>query len=148
VIRLISEPQAGDLLALDLTRDDRPDCRVGSIDLEGHWATYGAAWISYAFSLDAPCVEYDRSWGIELEAHANSEGVVVAVDRVQVQMHGGDPCDANCDGVVDAFDIEPLVNLLVSPNPIPCSSCAGDANRDGTINAFDIEPFINCLVGP
>jgi hypothetical protein len=73
---------------------------------------------------------------------------VVAVDRVQVQMHGGDPCDANCDGVVDAFDIEPLVNLLVSPNPIPCSSCAGDANRDGTINAFDIEPFINCLVGP
>ncbi len=61
---------------------------------------------------------------------------------------GCDPCDANCDGIVDAFDIEPFIELLVSPNPFPCSSCAADANQDGVVDAFDIEPFIECLVGP
>jgi hypothetical protein len=59
-----------------------------------------------------------------------------------------DPCDANCDGVIDAFDIEPFIDLLVNPNPTPCAPCAGDTNGDGVIDAFDIEPFINCLVGP
>ncbi len=58
-----------------------------------------------------------------------------------------DPCDANCDGVVDAFDIEPFISLLVGPGT-PCSSCAADTNGDGAVDAFDIEPFINCLVGP
>ncbi len=61
---------------------------------------------------------------------------------------GCDPCDANCDGAVDAFDIEPFIDVLVNPNPMPCSSCAGDANGDMVVDAFDIEPFINCLVGP
>jgi hypothetical protein len=59
-----------------------------------------------------------------------------------------DPCDTNCDGVIDAFDIEPFIDLLVNPNPNPCSICAGDANGDMVIDAFDIEPFIACLVGP
>ncbi len=57
------------------------------------------------------------------------------------------PCDANCDGVVDAFDIEPFIGIFGSPIP-PCSPCAGDTNGDGVVDAFDIEPFINCLVGP
>ncbi len=61
---------------------------------------------------------------------------------------GCDGCDANCDNVIDAFDIEPFIDLLVSPTPTPCSPCAGDANGDMVIDAFDIEPFINCLVGP
>jgi hypothetical protein len=61
---------------------------------------------------------------------------------------GCDACDANCDGAVDAFDIEPFIDLLVNPNPTPCAPCTGDVNGDGTIDAFDIEPFINCLVGP
>jgi hypothetical protein len=58
-----------------------------------------------------------------------------------------DPCDTNCDGVLDAFDIEPFIGLLVGPGS-PCNTCTGDVNGDGAIDAFDIEPFINCLVGP
>ncbi len=61
---------------------------------------------------------------------------------------GCDPCDTNCDGTVDAFDIEPFIDVLVNPNPNPCSPCSGDADGSGTVDAFDIEPFINCLVGP
>jgi hypothetical protein len=54
-----------------------------------------------------------------------------------------DPCDLNCDGIVDAFDIEPFINRI--GGAAGCSPCAGDANGDGVVDAFDIEPFINCL---
>jgi hypothetical protein len=65
-----------------------------------------------------------------------------------LQVGGCDPCDVNCDGVVDAFDIEPFFAVLVNPSVAPCAACAGDANGDGVIDAFDIEPFIDCLIGP
>jgi glucose/arabinose dehydrogenase len=55
------------------------------------------------------------------------------------------PCDVNCDGQTDAFDIEPFIQLLTGGGS-PCAYCAGDANRDGVVDAFDIEPFIECLV--
>jgi hypothetical protein len=57
-----------------------------------------------------------------------------------------DACDANCDGAIDAFDVEPFVQLLVNPGAPRCDACTGDVNRDGVIDAFDIEPFVNCLI--
>ncbi len=57
-----------------------------------------------------------------------------------------DPCDANCDGAVDAFDVEPFIAVLLGGGG--CASCTGDANGDGVIDAFDIEPFVSCLLGP
>ena len=53
-----------------------------------------------------------------------------------------DPCDMNCDGDVNAFDIEPFLTLLFEA-PVPCDVCTGDVNGDGVIDAFDIEPFSN-----
>jgi hypothetical protein len=74
-------------------------------------------------------------------------GNVFAWDNISIeQVASCDPCDANCDGVVDAFDIEPFINVLLGG--MGCASCTGDVNGDGVIDAFDIEPFINCLVGP
>ena len=58
---------------------------------------------------------------------------------------GCQPCDMNCDGDINAFDIEPFLDLLFDPNAVPCDSCTGDANGDGNIDAFDIEPFLECL---
>ncbi len=58
-----------------------------------------------------------------------------------------DACDANCDGAVDAFDVEPFIALLLG-GAQPCSLCGGDINGDGAIDAFDIEPFVQCLTGP
>ena len=55
-----------------------------------------------------------------------------------------DPCDMNCDGDVNAFDIEPFLDLLFGGGE-PCSSCTGDTNGDGAVDAFDIEPFLSCL---
>ena len=57
----------------------------------------------------------------------------------------------NCDGEVNAFDIEPFLTLLFDPNVDPCCGVrgqlgsTGDVNCDGRIDAFDIEPFLDCL---
>ena len=53
-------------------------------------------------------------------------------------------CDMNCDGDVNAFDIESFLELLFGGGE-PCQACTGDVNGDGQIDAFDIEPFLNCL---
>jgi probable HAF family extracellular repeat protein len=62
--------------------------------------------------------------------------------------------DMNCDGVVDAFDIEPFVTGLIDPSayaarwPDCFADSAGDINQDGQFDAFDIEPFVQMLSGP
>jgi hypothetical protein len=66
---------------------------------------------------------------------------------VAVNLEGGgtcEPCDMNCDGAINAFDIEPFLDLLFGPGK-PCDLCTGDVNGDGVVDAFDIEPFLNCL---
>ncbi len=55
-----------------------------------------------------------------------------------------DSCDMNCDGGIDALDIEPLLDLLFAGGQ-PCNTCTGDVNGDGSIDALDIEPFLECL---
>ena len=55
-----------------------------------------------------------------------------------------DPCDMNCDGTVDALDIEFFIDILFN-GATPCDPCTGDTNGDGNIDAEDIEGFINCL---
>ena len=57
---------------------------------------------------------------------------------------GCEPCDMNCDGQIDAFDIEPFLGILFNGDT-PCDACTGDVNGDANINAFDIEPFLECL---
>ncbi|MCG3126935.1 MAG: hypothetical protein CHACPFDD_01790 [Phycisphaerae bacterium] len=56
------------------------------------------------------------------------------------------PCDTNCDGSVNGFDIDPLVELLTGGGT-PCSSCAGDVNADGSVNGFDVDGFVAALSG-
>ncbi len=54
------------------------------------------------------------------------------------------PCDMNCDGTVDASDIEFFIDILFN-GATPCGDCTGDTNGDGFVDAADIEGFINCL---
>ena len=58
-----------------------------------------------------------------------------------------DACDMNCDGDVNAIDIEPFLDLLFGGGE-PCDTCTGDVNGDGSIDALDIEPFLDCLFSP
>lgn len=56
------------------------------------------------------------------------------------------PCDINCDGSVNGFDVEPLIDLLTGGGS-RCSPCAGDMDGDGSVNGFDVEPFVAALTG-
>jgi len=53
------------------------------------------------------------------------------------------PCDTNCDGSINPFDINGF--LAVVGGGAGCSACSGDANVDGSINPFDINAFLDCL---
>jgi hypothetical protein len=59
--------------------------------------------------------------------------------------------DLNCDGDVDAFDIEPFIIALLDRQRYlmlypSCDPLLGDLNEDGVLDAFDIEPFTGLLV--
>ena len=61
--------------------------------------------------------------------------------------------DANCDGAVNAFDIDPFVLALTdlvawaAAYPACDFLCTCDMNDDGAVNAFDIDPFVAALSG-
>ncbi|MCG3125366.1 MAG: hypothetical protein CHACPFDD_00184 [Phycisphaerae bacterium] len=58
-----------------------------------------------------------------------------------------EPCDTNCDGSINGFDVEDFVAAL-SGSGSGCSPCQGDVNGDGSVNGFDIDGFVTCLTGP
>ena len=58
--------------------------------------------------------------------------------------------DVNCDGSIDALDIEPFLVALFDPGSYAgrypdCDINLADINGDGSINALDIEPFLDLL---
>ena len=70
-------------------------------------------------------------------------------DECDVWMRG----DMNCDGVTNAFDIDPFVVALTDlvayhENWPCCSYLNADCNYDGVVNAFDIDAFVQILTGP
>jgi hypothetical protein len=66
-----------------------------------------------------------------------------------------DPCpgqrgDANCDGAVNFFDIDPFLTALFDLSVYECgycgrSICAVDVDCSGAVDFFDIDPFLDCL---
>jgi hypothetical protein len=63
-----------------------------------------------------------------------------------------DLADLNCDGAVNAFDIDPFVLALTDPAAYAaawpdCDYMLADCNGDGYVNAFDIDAFVALLVG-
>lgn len=53
------------------------------------------------------------------------------------------PCDTDCNGTLNAFDIQGFLDVL--GGSAGCSPCSSDANVDGTANAFDINAFLACI---
>lgn len=60
--------------------------------------------------------------------------------------------DLNCDGAVDAFDIEPFLQAMNEPNVYDenfevCDKTLGDFDQSGVVNPFDIEAFLDAMFG-
>ncbi|MCH7873108.1 MAG: S8 family serine peptidase, partial [Planctomycetes bacterium] len=95
-----------------------------------------------AVDLGAPGEDNTFGWG-----NINAEAaVLLALDRCVGFALG----DLNCDGVIDAGDIDPFLVALFDPEQFPilypdCNISLGDINGDGNVNAGDIEGFINLL---
>jgi glucose/arabinose dehydrogenase/plastocyanin len=86
----------------------------------------------------------------EIYVLANSTGTPFGTSGVvlRVALLG----DLNCDGLVNAFDIDPFVMALTDPAGYAmaypdCDARNADVNGDGLINAFDIDPFVLVLTG-
>lgn len=117
------------------------------------WADFNLGPQTVSISYDGVALVSNGSWDgdhrIEaLSFYAGEPGggtsgiyldnvLVYAVDECE-------PCDANCDGEINAFDIEPFLACLFEACE-PCSVCAADMNGDGQRDAFDIEPLLECL---
>ncbi len=62
----------------------------------------------------------------------------------------GDRGDANCDGTIDFFDIDPFLLSLFNPAAYTAANCGGslcaaDIDCNGGVDFFDIDPFLACL---
>ncbi len=60
--------------------------------------------------------------------------------------------DLNCDGALNAFDVDPFVLALTDPDGYgaaypACDRLLADVNGDGEVNAFDIDAFVGLLTG-
>jgi hypothetical protein len=60
--------------------------------------------------------------------------------------------DLNCDGLINAFDIDPFVLALTDPAAYGlaypnCDFLLADTDGDGLVNACDIDPFVILLTG-
>ncbi len=109
------------------------------------------------FTIDGGGAMFTAGGDFELSGTIGQPDAGMAMSGGSFELIGGfwpgagasppcDPCDADCDGAVDAFDVEPFIAILLGGGG--CSACAADLNGDGAVDAFDIEPFVNCLVGP
>ena len=99
----------------------------------------------------------DPAWdGLSPTINNNREiawqfGEARTLDLDVVYMRRLDHGDLNCDGIVDAFDIEGFLLAIFDPgrfdqsDPPDCDLTLADINHDGAVNAFDIEPFIELL---
>lgn len=94
-----------------------------------------------------------RPWGIS-PAHLEfrfscdagpNDAIGLLVDNILLSEC--DPCDANCDGSINGFDVDPFVELLLGQGA-PCSPCAGDINDDGSVNGFDVDGLVAGIDGP
>lgn len=124
--------------------------RRNSVDLPGATgATYDVAAAGYA---DAGTYEVLVS--------NNCGSVLSSAAAVQVFLHS----DANCDGLVNNFDIDYFVIGILNPVTAMAPAeylvlggtqacwdqrvCWGDTNASGTLNNFDIDGFVSCILAP
>jgi hypothetical protein len=125
------------------------------------YAREGNQWLGPWELSPQPLPEREASYGAAValagdEALVGARGAHDGVGSVHVfDLTGG--CrrlgDLNCDGVLDAFDVEPFILALLNPPGYAvaypdCNRDLADVNGDGAVDAFDIEPFVALLLEP
>ena len=130
-----------------------------SVNDDGHlafdrWDPIRRVWDIFLYRDDVFYqLTFDPFWNFD--PHVNARGEVAWISgnfpmsnlRFMRRFATG---DLNCDGSVDAFDIEPFIFALFVPQEYldrypTCDPLVADTNGDGAVDAFDIEPFLTIL---
>ena len=122
----------------------------------------------YHLAAGSPCIDAGDPEFVPLPGEADMDGQMRVWDGdgdgVAIVDMGADEvgsftfADLNCDGLLNAFDIDAFVKALAGINEQPpfasytaahpaCDPWLADCNGDGNLNAFDIDPFIALLTG-
>ena len=95
---------------------------------------------------------FDTGAGVSVSAVAIASDGKVLVSNSQTLMAYMAPAvgDLNCDGAVNASDVDPFVLALTSPalyaRRYPrCDRALADVSGDGAVNAFDIAAFLKLV---
>ncbi len=101
--------------------------------------------------LGVSVLGFGRDGDGEVYLLANTGGVPFGNSGVALRVRSARG-DANCDGSIDFFDIDPFLQALFdTPGYLATfPACDGtifsaDANRDGSIDFFDIDAFLDAL---
>ena len=105
------------------------------------WGTLYNFW----FDVDAPPIQGQAELGLFKPGTPNS-----VFGEAMVPDPAGARGDLNCDGIVNAFDIEPFLLALFDQLQYglrypDCDFLNGDFNGNGIVDVFDIEPFLDVL---
>jgi hypothetical protein len=123
----IPHPRIGQLLSFDVTPHVKALAGAGEqhVGLTIRAETFGGVWVMEGGGYPKLMITVGVSYGLG---------------------------DLNCDGLVNAFDIDPFVLALIDPDAYAlaypdCDYMLADINGDGAVNAFDIDPFVLLLTG-
>ena len=122
----------------------------------------------YHLAAGSPCVDAGDPAFVPLPGETDMDGQARVWDGdgdgVAIVDMGADEAgsfifaDMNCDGLLNAFDIDAFAKALAGINEDPpfatyyeahpdCDPWLADCNGDGLLNAFDIDPFVKLLSG-
>jgi len=112
-----------------------------------------------------PGIDINASETLRIVAHDGTDNYAIAITHtitqeefetgtihLDVVLKPTQLGDCNVDGVVNGFDIDPFVVMLVNQQTWQKEYCNlnpllfGDCNQDGYVNAFDIDSFVAILV--
>jgi len=102
--------------------------------------------------LEASCTSAGGEWAGAWTTCADNDHNGVA-DVCENPCVGQTLGDANCDGNVDGFDIQPFVQAMTDPGAWEAAHpdcdllCVCALNGSGAVDGFDIQPFVDLLTG-
>ncbi len=138
----------------DLDGDGDLDWVISSF--QGDWRIFendGAGGFTLLQEVNAPQA---ASCATLLDMDNDGDLDLALIDEIAdrlIIVHNQTVGDMNCDGAIDAFDIEPFTLALLNPGQYAsqypnCAVILADIDGDGAVNAFDIEPFVGLLLAP
>jgi hypothetical protein len=143
-------PPAQDFLDLELSSDGGATWVLAQhVGGTGNWFLHDLRVRDYV----APSAQFKMRFSVADQP--NNSLTEAAIDAVLIQDRtcaAGQLGDLNCDGAVNAFDIDPFVLALTDSGTYAeqfpaCDYMLADVNGDGAVNAFDIDPFVLVLTG-